>query len=391
MSELYSLEDHLAKTSLHEEFGVSTIGIHGDDELALTTDVAPPIHVSTTYRYNSDPSKLQTAREVSTAYDRQDHIYSRISHRSVLRAEKILGEILDGHAVLFSSGLSAFHAMLLHYNPKNVFIGDGYHGCHSLLKIYQRNFGTKVHHNLDTDPELLQKGDIIHLESPVNPTGLAFDIEHYAKIAHSRGAFLVLDATFAPPPLQDPWSLGVDMVMHSGTKYFGGHSDLLSGILVSKDEKVASALMSDRDFTGASPGSLESWLLLRSLRTYHYRIRLQYESANKIVKYLADNISKLPKLEKIYHSSLQTEDFVKKQLPLGGPPVFSIELKDRETARYFPSKLKLFHHATSLGGAESLIEWRCMTDMSVSESLLRVSIGLEDTNDLIGDLVRALQ
>jgi cystathionine gamma-synthase len=135
---------------------------------------------------------------------------------------------------------------------------------------------------------------------------------------------------------------------------------------------------------------MESWLLLRSLRTYKLRVLAQTESAEKIVKYLSDNRSQLSKLTKIYHASLQKDDFVKAQLPIGGPPTFSIEVVNEQVARELPSKLKYFHHATSLGGVESLVEWRAMSDPKVPETLLRLSIGLEDTEDLIRDLHVAL-
>lgn len=382
---------------------IASLQVHADDSLAVTSDVAAPLHVSTTFRYPSDPAELRTADELfgaveanELAYTEIPHIYSRYTQPVSSRAEVVLSEILGGKAVLYSSGLSAFHAAMIHFNPKNVFIGDGYHGCHGILHILQRNNGTKLH-PLDADPSILQPGDVVHLESPVNPTGLAFDISHYAKIAHSRGAYLLIDATFAPPPLQDPFLWGADMVMHSATKYFGGHSDLLAGVLVTKDPKVEVSLKQDRNYIGTITASLESWLLLRSLRTYSLRIKIQADSANAIVRYFYENRAQFPVLKKIYHASVQLLEepeksaFIKEQLPLGGGPVFSIEVADEEIAKTLPSKTALFHHATSLGGVESLIEWRAMSDPTVQRTLLRVSIGVEDTQDLINDLSQAFK
>lgn len=384
---------------------LASLQVHADDYLAGTSDVAPPINVTTTFRYPDNPEELQTECELLGALDSGElthedipHIYSRYTQPVSSRAETVLSKILGANAVLYSSGLSAFHAAMIYFNPKNIFIGNGYHGCHGILHILQRNHGLKIH-PLDADPSLLQKGDVVHLESPVNPTGLAFDIEHYAKIAHDRGAYLLIDATFAPPPLQDPFLWGADLVMHSATKYFGGHSDLLAGVLATKDPKVALALKKDRNYIGTITASLESWLLLRSLRTYSYRIKIQAESANKIVKYFHDHASEFPVLKKIHHASIQalTESsdkdtsFIAKQLPLGGGPVFSIEVADEKIAKALPSKTTLFHHATSLGGVESLIEWRAMSDPTVVRTLLRVSIGVEDTDDLIADLSRAFK
>ncbi|CAN6657894.1 cystathionine gamma-lyase [Trichomonascus vanleenenianus] len=378
MSPTDSIEAHLA-----------SIAIHGDDELARVPDVVQPIGVSTTFLYDKNPQNLKTAKERANQPADSGQYYSRISQPVVRNAEKVIGDITGGHAVLFNSGLSAFLAAMLYFNPKRVFANDCYFGCHGVLKLLKRNYGVETY-GLDKIEELAEKGDVIHVESPINPTGVAFDFEKYVLLGHSKGAYVMVDSTFAPPPLQDPFKFGVDLVMHSATKYFGGHSDLLAGVIITKDESVKKDILQDRGYTGAIPGSLEAWLLTRSLRTLNMRVRTQAASANAIVKYLSENIDKLPKLAKVYHSSLQTEEFVKKQLPLGGGPVFSIEVVDKETARQLPSRLKLFAHATSLGGVESLIEWRAISDERCSETLLRVSIGVEDQEDLLQDLVQAL-
>lgn len=366
------------------------MAIHADDD-HISGDVAPVIHLSTIYRYDNDPSKLKTAREIEgTDFDEIPFVYSRENQPNVARAEEVIGKITGGNAVLYSAGLSAFHAALTHLNPKKVFIGDGYHGCHGILSILERNYGTKVLTLADVESKV-EAGDVVHVETPVNPYGLAIDLERYAKIAHAKGAKVICDATFAPPPILDPFALGADIVMHSASKYFGGHSDVLAGILVVKDQKTANALKDDRIFLGSICPTMESWLLLRSSRTFVSRVKQQFRSANEIVSYLSKNQEKLPKLKKIYHSSLQTEEFVKKQLPNGGPATFAIELDSGATARAFPSKLQYFTHSTSLGSVESLIEWRCMSDSGVADTLLRLSIGIEDTQDLIDDLVQALK
>lgn len=370
------------------EHKIATLSVHADDGLGRTSDVAAPLHVSTTFAYTNNPADLISASEWTSTPE--DPIYSRYSQPTIPRVEKVLSALLDGHAIVYSSGLSAFHAAMIHYNPKNVFVGEAYHGCKAILRILSRNYGVKVH-PLDSDPELLQPGDVIHLESPINPYGTAVDIAKYVEIAHSRGAFLILDSTFAPPPLQYPFEFGVDMILHSATKYFGGHSDLLAGVLVTKDQKVKDALTEDRCYIGTITASMESWLLLRSLRSYELRVKKQVANALTIVKYLDEHKAEIPALLKLYHASLQTEDFVKKQLPLGGGPVFSIEVADEKVARSLPSKLKLFHHATSLGGVESLIEWRAMSDPFIGRNLLRVSVGVEDAQDLLDDLVQALK
>lgn len=371
--------------------GISTNLIHGADHLSRVHDVIQPINVTTTYRYSEDPDKLVKAADMdfSTFDILGTNIYSRLTHPSSQQVEAAIGKITGGYVVAYNSGLSAFFAALTHLNPKVLCIGKGYHGCHSIANIFTRNNGLKQI-SFDDDFSQLGKGDVVHLETPVNPEGLAFDIKHFADKAHARGAILLVDATFAPPPLLDPFAFGADIVMHSATKFFGGHSDLLAGLLITKDEKVRRRLLDDRIFLGTNIANLESAMLVRSLKTFELRITKQSENATKLVKHLVENRSKFPALGEIFHSSLQKDSFVKEQLPNGHSPIFSLSLANEQLAKRFPSKLKYFHHATSLGGVESLIEWRALSDASVDPSLLRVSVGVENIEDLIADFENAL-
>lgn len=310
----------------------------------------------------------------------------------------MLSSLLGGPAVTYASGLAAFHAMLVHLNPRRIAIGDGYHGCHGVIDVLSRLTGLKKL-PLDCDPSELQEGDVIHVETPLNPTGEARNLRHYADIARSRGAHLTVDATFAPPPLQDPFVHGADVVMHSGTKYFGGHSDMLCGVLAVRPDRRewVKGLLSDRLVLGSVMGSLEGWLGLRSLRTLELRVRRQSETATALVAWLAGELAQSSSspvaaaVEKVHHASVQPEaaeegGWLREQMPGGYGPVFALLMKDVDTARRLPSKLRLFHHATSLGGVESLIEWRAMTDPDVDKRLLRVSIGVEGFEDLRRDL-----
>lgn len=372
---------------------IATLAIHSDDHLARTNDVAPSIAVSTTFRYSDNPAELVplAEEEDEAAYGTNEYVYSRIAHPTTSRVEQVLSAIFDNKfPVVYNNGLAAFTALIVHVNPKRLFIGEAYHGCHAVSEIFKR-----IHYQLEIlsldELDKVQKGDLVHLETPVNPTGYSRDLSYYAEKAHANGGVLSVDATFAPPPLQDPFNFGADIVMHSATKYFGGHSDLLAGILVVKTQKEADELVGDRSFLGSAPGSLESWLLLRSLRTYKLRIKQQSDNATEIVKFFADNINQFPALKAVHHSSVQTEEFVQKQLVGGYGPVFVLEMNSREAARAFPSKLKFFNHATSLGGVESLIEWRLMSDATTNPAFLRVSIGVEDAKDLIADLKQALE
>lgn len=362
-----------------------TEAIHGDAAVREYGDVAPSIHVTTINEYPREPENLHAAGTVSDG----PAVYSRIGHHNSDRVEAVLGKILDGHSVAYSSGLGAFHALLLLKTPKRLFIGDGYHGIHGVAHIAERT-GLEIY-PFDKIEELAEKGDFVHLESPVNPTGLAFDLDSFAKRAHDKGAIFVVDATFAPPPLSRPFDHGADIILHSASKYLAGHSDVLAGVLVTKDEKEAKALRADRAFIGTIIPPLESWLLLRSLKTYPLRLKQQSENANAVIKFLGENEGKLSKLTKVYSSNLQNDKFLASQLPHGGSPTFSIEVTDEKTAKELPSKLKLFYHCTSLGSVHSLIEWRAITDKTVGPTLLRISIGIEDANDLIADLKQALE
>lgn len=379
----------------------STNSIHGGDHLKTTNDVITPIHVTTTYSYSSNPDELIPGGLT----DPNTLVYSRENHPNAAQIEAIVESITGYPTVVYNSGLSAFNALITHVNPKTLAIGDGYHGCQGIADIWKRNFGLHQIHINDEEVapdgksskwDSVKQGDLVHLETPLNPYGTYFDIRKYAKLAHDRGALLSVDATFAPPPLLDPFKFGADIVMHSATKFFGGHSDLLAGLLLVKDQEVKKSLLLDRLVLGSNIANLESALLVRSLRTFELRVARQSKSAETIVKFLDLHKKDFPVLDVLHHGSLQQQNdekekqWITEQMPNGHTPVFSIELTSEDQAKLLPSKLKLFHHATSLGGAESLIEWRAMSDDHISKKLLRLSIGLEDPRDLLEDLVRGL-
>ncbi|KAJ5392538.1 trans-sulfuration enzyme [Penicillium cosmopolitanum] len=389
--------------------GTSTRSLHADDVLNLVPDVAPPLHVATTFRYPSDPNLLvpaadaDAAANATTSPPSTSHIYSRMSAPNPTRFETILSTLLNGRAITYSSGLSALHAALTLLNPRTISVGEGYHGCHGVISLFTRTTGLKKV-PLDCAPEDLGRGDVILLETPVNPKGTAFDIRYFANKAHSRGAFLVVDSTFAPAALQEPFKFGADLIMHSGTKYFGGHSDLLSGVLVTKSggdeqgERWYKQLFEDRVFLGSVMGNMEAWLGVRSLRTLEVRIQRQSSNTANLVSWL-DSALRAPNpaagsveesvqtvLEEVFHASIQKDGggWLAEQMPNGFGPVFAITMKTERAARFLPSKLHFFQHATSLGGVETLIEWRTLSDRMVDRRLLRVSVGLENWEDLRG-------
>ncbi|KAF4552684.1 Cys/Met metabolism PLP-dependent enzyme-like protein 1 [Elsinoe fawcettii] len=423
------------RTSSPPRLSPATLAIHADDILNSDhiTDVAPSLHVASTYRYPSSPADLRTISDLKPG-EPIPHIYSRISNPNTTRLETLLSSLLKGPTLTYSSGLASFHALLVHLNPKVVAIGDGYHGCHGVLGIYRKLTSCVVVdvHNpatwKGTTPDgkeyALSKGDLVHLETPLNPSGVAFDIEKYASWARERGAWLSIDATFAPPPLLEPFKFGADYVMHSGTKYFGGHSDMLCGVLSVETErrgkeaaeKAYWELFKERFLLGGVVGSLEGWLGVRSLRTLELRVERQSRNAEELVRWLdglasegggevngsggEEREASRKVVWKAEHASLQARDLAKtegkdnwlaRQMPNGFGPVFGLYLAEKEMSKRLPSKLQLFHHATSLGGVESLIEWRRMSDDKVDDRLLRVSVGVENVEDLKADFLQGFK
>ncbi|KAM6508267.1 hypothetical protein FALCPG4_018144 [Fusarium falciforme] len=395
-------------------YGPRTLAIHGDDWLNRNTDVAPALHVSTTFRYLDNPDKLvpeyERGRPESADFP---PVYSRESAPNTTRLEALLSKLLHGRAITYSSGLAAFHAMMVYLRPNVIAIGHdklgGYLGCHGVLALHTKMHGLKLAnlHDEEAWHELgLGKGDVVHLETPLNPYGEAYNIAAFAEKAHKRGAYLTVDSTFGPPGLQNPFAQGADAVMHSGTKYIGGHSDMLCGVVAVSPQREDWFwdLLHERNCLGSVMGNLESWLGLRSLRTIQLRVRAQSRNAERLVRWLHENstvgtanrdptartVSDL--VAKVAHASLQTKDiedgWLRNQMPHGFGPVFALWMKTEQDARRLPSKLRLFHHATSLGGVESLVEWRLMSDERMDATLLRFSIGIEDWEDLRDDLLR---
>lgn len=363
----------------HKLMVSSTELIHADDGIEDLCDVSPAIHLSTTYDYTDDNEP-------------RDAIYSRMGIPTVERCEAVMAKILGAPCVSYASGLSAGYALLALLCPKRLYLEraekGGYHGSIGVAELFKRSSGMNIYtlDLLDSEGYVLEKGDLIWLESPLNPTGEATDIAKYVKLASSRGAIVVVDATFGPPPLQDPLSLGADWVLHSATKYLGGHSDLLAGVLASHDTELVKRLLNDRIFLGTVLGGHAAWLLLRSLRTFEMRVTRQAATA----LYLATQLQTLAedgKLFKVAHSSLQKDEWITKQMPGGHSPTFAIYFHTEQEASAFPRKLKYFHHATSLGGVESLVEWRALSDAHCDRRLIRISVGVENQEDLWLDLL----
>jgi cystathionine beta-lyase/cystathionine gamma-synthase len=380
-------------------YGAATLALHGDDSLNALSDITPPIHMTTTFRFPDE-----TEGCVENKADNRWHMYARYSSPNTSRLEVILSTLLYGHVVSYNSGLAAINAMVTYFRPSVIAIGVGYHGSHKVIGIHQKLRDLKkvdLFNETSWDAAGLGKGDIVHVETPLNPSGEAVDLSYFATKAHQRGAILTVDATFGPPGLQDPFIHGADVVMHSGSKYFGGHSDVLCGVLAVRNQEWHKRLLEERNYIGSVLGSMESWLVVRSLRTLEVRVQRESANAEALVQWLDNALNGLGvemirhTLERVQHASLQKEalqdGWLKTQMPNGYGPVFAMWMKRKEDAERFPKLLKLFHHAVSLGGVESLIEWRWKSDKSVDPRLLRVSVGLERVEDLKRDMMHAFQ
>ncbi|KAI9056905.1 cystathionine gamma-synthase [Trametes sanguinea] len=374
-----------------------TMLVHADDELH-GPEVAPSISVTTTFRA-PNPLDNPVPREKYDMWNPDRHVYSRFTQNVSSRVERVLSKINDGYAITFASGLAASHAALVHFQPKRVAVTGGYPGFPVTIETYGRSRGDGKLPTIDIDDDF-QAGDLCWIETPLNPTGEARDIKYYADKVHAAGGWLIVDSTFGPPPIQYPFKWGADMVMHSGTKYFGGHSDLLCGILIAPTLEKWRELANIRPYLGSMMGSLESWLLLRSLRTLHLRVPRQSDNAYGLVQWLTqaaggkahDGIP-AGMIEKVYHTSVQGIDArgfdPRTQLEGGWNATFGLCMSKEVYARLMPHSTEYLIPATSLGGVESLIEQRVILDPSIDPRLLRISVGVEDFEDLKDDLRRA--
>ncbi|KAL4786382.1 pyridoxal phosphate-dependent transferase [Aspergillus varians] len=174
--------------------------LHADNYLNLVTDIAPPIHLSTTFRFPKEPENLIPSENPVEEFDGKSYVYSREFAPNATRVEAVVSSLLNGYAVSYSTGLAALHAALILLNPRRVSVGEGYHGSHEVIAVISR-LSSLEKLPLDCPAESLREGDVIILETPVNPLGTAFSIKEYAKKAHARGAYLIVDSTFAPPSL----------------------------------------------------------------------------------------------------------------------------------------------------------------------------------------------
>ena len=243
---------------------------------------------------------------------------------------------------------------------------------------------------------------LVWVETPTNPLMKIADIAEIAKITKKHKILFAVDNTFATPYLQKPLDLGADIVMHSATKYLGGHSDVIAGALIVKDEELGSQLHFQQFATGATLGPMDSFLVLRGIKTLHLRVQRHCENGTKIAEFLLNH----PKIEKVYYPGLPSHpyhDVAKKQMVggFGGMVTFTFKSGKKEDAISFLEKVKVFTLAESLGGVESLANHPALMthasipedkrkEIGITDDLVRLSVGVEDADDLIEDLKQAL-
>jgi cystathionine beta-lyase/cystathionine gamma-synthase len=308
----------------------------------------------------------------------------------------------------FSSGVAATDTVMKLLVPGDEVIAadDMYGGTYRLFtKVYEK-FGIKFIFVDTTNPEnvtkaLTEKSKLIWIETPTNPLMNITDIEAIAAISKKAGTILCVDNTFASPYLQNPLDLGADIVMHSSTKYLGGHSDVIQGALIMNDQDLKDQLYFIQKSCGAVPGPFDCFLVLRGIKTLHVRMKAHCENGIVIANYLRNH----PKVEKVFWCGFedhQNHEIAKKQMRgFGGMLSFTLKDSSIEAATKVLSSTKLFSLAESLGGVESLINHPAsMTHASIpreerikhglSDGLIRLSIGIEDAEDLVEDLKQAI-
>lgn len=370
--------------------------IHSIPVDPLTGAVSVPIYQTSTF--------VQEAPGVNKGYD-----YARTGNPTRAVLEGLIAQLEGGSTgVAFASGLAAIDAVLklLETGDEIVAVDDIYGGAFRLFEQVYKRFGINVRY-VDTSKvsnildALTPKTKLIWVETPTNPTLKISDIRAIAALAKAQGCLLCVDNTFASPALQKPLALGADIVVHSGTKYLGGHSDLIAGLVVTADATLGQRVKFLQNACGSVLGPFDSWLLIRGIETLHLRVRQHCASALEIARFLENH----PAVATVYYPGLTTHPghgvAAAQSKGFGGIVSFSLKDDTIEAATAFVTSTKLFKLAESLGGIKSLVSHPAqMTHKTipeerrhaagVSDSLIRLSVGLEDEEDLIDDLRQAL-
>jgi len=376
----------------------NTKTIHGgqDNVDPAYGSVMPPIYQTTTYSQSSPG-------------EHKGYEYSRSANPTRTALEKSLASLENGeYGLAFGSGLAAIDAVLKLFKPGDEIIStnDLYGGSYRLFTKIFEGLGIKfkfvgMQAAGDIEQHINEKTKLIWVETPTNPMMNIIDIEAVSKVAKKHELLLAVDNTFATPYLQRPLELGADIVMHSATKYLGGHSDVVMGGLVVKDKELANKLYFIQNASGAICGPQDSFLVLRGIKTLHIRMQRHCENGRAVAGFLKSN----DKVKDVYWPGFEdhpNHEIAKKQMSdFGGMISFNTKENTLESARKIVEKLKVFTLAESLGGVESLAGHPAsMTHASIPkeerektgvvDSLIRLSVGIEDEEDLIEDLRQAI-
>jgi cystathionine beta-lyase/cystathionine gamma-synthase len=364
----------------------------GQEPDPATGAIVPPIYQTATY--------VQDEVGVHKGYD-----YSRVGNPTRTALQVCLASLENAeHGVAYSSGIGATTTLMHLVNPgeRVVAVNDVYGGVYRLFsqvyepKGYAFDFVPADEINTDLTAHLDERTRIVWLETPTNPMLNIVDIRTAADAAHKVGAIVVVDNTFASPYLQRPLDLGADVVLHSTTKYIGGHSDLVGGFVATNDPTIAERLLFLQKSLGAIPGPFDSWLALRGVKTLALRMRAHTENGRKVAAFLDEHAL----VERVLYPGLPSHpghEIAARQMDdFGGMVSFLVATEDEAVA--LVARTKLFQLAESLGGVESLIEHPArMTHASTADSsfaaprnLIRLSVGIESADDLLADLETAL-
>ncbi len=375
-----------------------TRAVHtGNEPDELTGAVTPPIYTSSTF--------AQAKIGKTKGYE-----YSRSGNPTRARLERAVADLEGGKfGLAFSSGLAAETAVagLLGHGDHVLICNDVYGGTFRLFNQVFSNFGVAFDRVYARDPESLERAvkprtKMVWMESPTNPLMLVLDIRKVAKFARSRGLTLAVDNTFASPCLQNPLKLGATVVVHSTTKYIGGHSDLVGGAVVTSDRGVYDKLKFLQNATGGVPGPFDCYLALRGLRTIHLRMRRHSENASAIVEVLSKDRARVAEVRYPFLKGSENYRVARRQMSAGGGMLAFRVKGGYPAASRFLESLKVFTMGESLGGVESLAEHPArMTHASIPEAerrrlgitddLIRLSVGVEDPDDLDEDVRTALK
>ncbi len=374
--------------------------IHGGQHHDPSTGaVMPPVFQTSTFVQTSPGKPLN-----------ENYEYSRAANPTRTALEAALASIENGYKGLaFSSGLAATDCLLRSFKAGDEIIAmdDLYGGTYRMFTRIYKDSGIKFHfidmNDLDKFQSLINENTkLVWVETPTNPLMKLADIEAIAQITQKHKILFAVDNTFATPYLQKPLDLGADVVMHSATKYLGGHSDVIAGALIIKDKDLAEQLHFQQFATGATLGPMDSFLILRGIKTLHLRVQRHCENGEKVAQFLNEH----PAVSEVFYPGLESHpfhDLAKKQMKgFGGMVSFKFKSGAKEDAVKFLEKLKVFTLAESLGGVESLANHPAlMTHASIpedkrraggiSDDLVRLSVGVEDIEDLLADLTQALK